>query len=190
MSIDSGKLRWPAGLACRIGDELVAALAPHCERVCIAGSLRRNKPDVGDIEILYVPRIGQIRRPGSLFTESGSLADELLECWLTTGVLDKRLNKNGHPAWGPLNKLARHTASGISVDLFATTSEHWFVSLVVRTGSAAMNIELAASGLRRGMKLHGYGVIERIATGEQIVPNSEQEVFELLGVPYREPHER
>jgi DNA polymerase/3'-5' exonuclease PolX len=190
MSMDSGKLRWPADLARRIGDELVAALKPCCEQACIAGSLRRNKAEVGDIEILYVPRIGQIRRPGALFTEPGSLADDLLEQWLAAGVLAKRLNKNGRPVWGPLNKLARHSSSGISVDFFATTPNRWFVSLVMRTGSAAMNAELAGSGLGRGMKLHAYGVIERLATGELIVPQSEQEVFELLGMPYREPHER
>jgi DNA polymerase/3'-5' exonuclease PolX len=40
------------------------------------------------------------------------------------------------------------------------------------------------------MKLHAYDVIERTATGEHIAPQSEQEVFELLGVPYRKPAER
>ncbi len=91
---------------------------------------------------------------------------------------------------GALNKLAKHTASGVSIDLFATTRERWFVSLVVRTGSAEMNTQLAASALRRGLQLHAYGVIERTKTGEQIVPQSEREVFELCGVPYREPRER
>jgi hypothetical protein len=136
MSMESGNLCWPTDLARRVGDELVAALEPSCERVCIAGSLRRNKPEVGDIEILYVPRIGQIRRPGALFTEPGSLADDLLEQWLVSGVLAKRLNKNGRPVWGPLNKLARHSSSGISVDFFATTPNRWFVSLVRVIGRA------------------------------------------------------
>jgi DNA polymerase/3'-5' exonuclease PolX len=136
VSIESAKARWPANFARRIGDELVEALTPRCEHVCIAGSLRRGKTKVGDIEILYVPRIGQVRTSGELFPKSGSLADELIEQWLTRGVLTKRPNKNGIPTWGALNKLAAHAASGISVYLFATTRERWFVSLVVRTGSA------------------------------------------------------
>jgi DNA polymerase/3'-5' exonuclease PolX len=105
-------------------------------------------------------------------------------------VLTRRPNKNGIPTWGALNKLATHVPSGISVDLFATTGERWFVSLVVRTGSAEMNTQLAASALRRGLQLHAYGVIERTASGEQIIPQSEREVFELCGVPYRKPQER
>jgi DNA polymerase/3'-5' exonuclease PolX len=186
------KPRWPADFARHIANELVEALRSRCEQVCIAGSLRRGKAEVGDIEILYVPRIGLIRKPGLLFADSGPMADELLEQWLTTGVLTKRPNKNGVTAWGPLNKLAKHVASGINVDLFATTREHWFVSLVVRTGSAEMNTQLAASALRQGLKLHvgANAAIERTATDEQIVPQSEREVFELCGVPYREPHER
>lgn len=71
-----------------------------------------------------------------------------------------------------------------------TTRNRCCVSLVVRTGSAEMNTQLAARALRRGLQLHAYGVIERTTTGEQIVPQSEREVFELCGVPYREPRER
>jgi DNA polymerase/3'-5' exonuclease PolX len=64
-------------------------------RVCIAGSLRRGRADFGDIEMLYVPRVGQMHSPGELFPRVGLLADELLEEWLTPGVLIKRPNKNG-----------------------------------------------------------------------------------------------
>ncbi len=184
------KIRWPATIARPIANELVAQLQARCEQICIAGSLRRRKAEVGDIEILYVPRIGQVRRPGELFPKSGSLADELIEQWLSNGVLTKRPNRNGGTTWGEQNKLAIHAVSRIGVDLFATTPERWFVSLVVRTGSAGMNTKLAASAQQRGLRLHAYGVIERTATSEQIVPQSEREVFELCGVSYREPGQR
>jgi DNA polymerase (family X) len=186
----TARQRWPAATARKTAEELVAGLAPRCERIEIAGSLRRGKDDVGDIEILYVPRIGQVHVPGELFPKSGALADELIEDWLARGVLTKRFNINGSAAWGALNKLAVHAGSGIPVDLFATTAERWFVSLVVRTGSREMNTTLAGSALRGGMQLHMYGVLEVRATGEQITPQSEREVFERLGVPYREPAKR
>ena len=69
-------------------------------------------------------------------------------------------------------------------------AERWFVSLVVRTGSKETNTTPAGSALRRGMQLHVYRVLENTKTGEQIIPQSEREVFEWLGVPYREPAER
>jgi DNA polymerase/3'-5' exonuclease PolX len=184
------KQHWPAAIAHRVAEELVAELAPRCERIEIAGSLRRGEADIGDIEILFVPCIGQVHVPGELFPLRGSLVDELLVQWLARGVLTKRFNINGSAAWGALNKLAVHDGSGIPVDLFATTAERWFVSLVARTGSKEMNTMLAGSALRRGMQLHMYGVLEVRATGEQIIPRSEREVFERLGVSYREPAER
>jgi DNA polymerase/3'-5' exonuclease PolX len=186
----SDKQRWPAAIARKVAEELIAELMPCCEQICVAGSLRRGKPDVGDIEILYVSRTGQVCVPGELFPKSGSLADELIEHWLAQGIITKRFNINGSAAWGTLNKLAVHASSGIPVDLFATTAERWFVSLVVRTGSKEMNTTLASSALQRGMQLHVYGVLENTKTGEQIIPQSEREVFERLGVPYREPTER
>jgi DNA polymerase/3'-5' exonuclease PolX len=89
---------------------------------------------------------------------------------------------------GSHNKLAVHAASGAPVDLFATTAEQWFVSLVVPTGSKDMNITLAASARKRGMQLEVYGLLD--VNGERIFPQSEPEVFEGLGVPYREPAQR
>jgi DNA polymerase/3'-5' exonuclease PolX len=186
----SDKARWPAAIARQVADELVEALTPRCEQICIAGSLRRGKPDVGDIEILYIEKRGQVHKPDWLFAQPGSLTDELLDLWLTKGVLTKRPNKNGIPAWGHWNKFAKHAVSGINIDFFATTRERWFVSLVVRTGSAQNNVQLADSALRRGIRLHAYGALEHLATGKQIVPQSEREVFELCGLPYREPAER
>ena len=187
----SNKPRFSAAIARKVADELAAELAPRCERIEIAGSLRRGKAEVGDIEILYIPKIGQVRMPGELFPQTGSLTDELLNQWLAQRVLAKRPNINGNAAWwGVQNKFAVHVASGIPVDLFATTAERWFGSLVIRTGSKEMNTTLANSALRRGMQLHSYGVLENARTGEQIIPQSEREVFERLGVPYREPAER
>ena len=118
----SHKQRCPAAIARNVADQLVAELTPRCERIETAGSLRRGKADVGDIEILFVPRIGQVRVPDKLFTLCGSLADELLEKWLARGVITKRFNINGSAAWGTLNKLAVHVSSGIPLDLFATTA--------------------------------------------------------------------
>ena len=87
---------------------------------------------------------------------------------LSDGLLDGSIS---YP-WGTLNKLAVHVGSDIAMDLFATTAERWFVSLVVRTGSKEMNTMLASSTLRRGMQLHMYWVLEVRATGEQIIPRS------------------
>jgi DNA polymerase/3'-5' exonuclease PolX len=182
--------KWPWEMAMPVAEEMVELLKPCCERISIAGSLRRFKRQVGDIEILFVPRMS--KRPDGLFDERiVSVADEVIEQLLKDGYFAKRPNKNGVFAWGGSNKLAIHTASGIPVDLFSTSQERWFVSLVIRTGSKETNLRLTtgANKLNRTLNAYGYGTTDR-KTGETTRATSEQHVFELCGVPYLEPKDR
>lgn len=52
----SDKQRWPLKEALIIAETLANVLELRCERILIAGSIRRRKPEVGDIELLYIPR--------------------------------------------------------------------------------------------------------------------------------------
>lgn len=56
----SDKPKFPAKLARSVGEKIVEALSPVCARIQIAGSLRRGKPLVGDVEIVYVPRFTEV----------------------------------------------------------------------------------------------------------------------------------
>jgi len=182
--------RWPRAAALAVAKELCDALAPACDRLVVAGSLRRRKATVGDVEILYVSK--REERPVDLFTTApASLADDVIDDLLRAGVLAKRLSKTGVPAWGPLNKLAIHTASGIPVDLFAATPESWWNYLVCRTGGAESNRRIASLAQRQGLRWNPYGVgFARLADGEIVAVGSEQAVFEAVGLRYEEPWER
>jgi DNA polymerase/3'-5' exonuclease PolX len=183
------KPRFAAAEARTVAERIVAALSPFCERIEIAGSLRRGKPTVGDVEILYVPKAED--RPDGLFgSKPASLADERIEQALADGAIVKRPSKAGIFTWGEKNKLAVHVASGIPVDFFGTTLENWWVSLVVRTGSAEMNLELTTTAQRQGRSLLAYGCGVRQPDGMVIAATSERAVFEMCGVAYREPHQR
>ena len=52
----SGKPKFDYTVAHVVASRIVEALEPGCERIAIAGSLRRCEKTVGDIEIVYVPR--------------------------------------------------------------------------------------------------------------------------------------
>ncbi len=186
------KAKWPLETGLAVGNALLERLRGHCKPDCcvIAGSLRRQKREVGDVEILYVPKIGLIQLPGEMFESEGSEADYAINGLLRAGKLAKRLNKDGHAAWGSLNKLAVHVATGMPVDFFATTWDNWFVSLVIRTGPKELNVALIESARKRGLQLHAYGVFSQIRTGEPVFPRSEREVFDLAGLNYLTPEER
>lgn len=191
MSDESTRQKWPASLASAIAARLITMLRPLCEPECctFAGSLRRGREEVGDLEILYVPKIGPIRRPGEMFESQGSLADHYLDQRLFD-QLHKRLNKNGHATWGQRNKYAVHRATGLPIDFFATSWDCWFVALVIRTGPKESNLRLIEGARRQGLQLHAYGAFTDLKTGTERCPTSEREVFELCGLPYLEPAQR
>lgn len=183
--------RFPLSEALDVARFIQAALENFCERIQIVGSIRRQKPDVGDIELLYIPKLVRAPDPNDMFgTIDLDLANQRIDYLLADGTLSKRPNINGVFAWGQQNKLAIHNASGIPVDLFATTPEKWFVALVIRTGGKETNLKLTTGAHRCGRKLHAYGSGFTDRDGNELQCRSEQDVFEFAGQPYLEPEDR
>jgi DNA polymerase/3'-5' exonuclease PolX len=183
------KTKFPHAEALAVAEELQALLAPACHRIAIAGSLRRLKPEVGDIELLFIPRRSE--RPDGLFdTKIVDVCGEVVEWLLAKGILAKRPNVNGAFTWGERNKLAIHVPSGIPVDLFGTSEENWWVSLVIRTGSKETNLALTTGANKQGASLMAYGCGVKWSDDTITPATSEQHVFEMCQVPYKEPPQR
>lgn len=188
----NGKKRFPRRDALAVAAELCRQLSPVTVdgylKVC--GSLRRGKAEVGDIEIVFVPRTAE-RPIDLLYSARVDLAADAISDLVSSGVLAQRPNVNGIYAWGPQNKLAIHVASGVPVDFFSTTAERWPVTCVIRTGPKELNLRLIQSAAKRGLRLHAYGQgFTDTRTGEEIIPKTEREVFEIAGVPYLEAEQR
>ncbi len=171
-----------------IAETLREALSPHCERIIIAGSIRREKPHVGDIELLYIPRF-ETRQIDLISEGQVNVTDECIARLLACGQLAKRTNVNGSEMWGAKNKLAVHVPTGIPVDLFATDATCWHNYLVCRTGPAESNTRIATEAKRRGWKWNPYG--DGFTTPNGFIHcGTESYVFEAVGLPYLEPWER
>ena len=183
------KVRFPRTEALEVARELCAALKPACERIIVAGSLRRKKPSVGDVEILFVPRF-EMRMADMFEKVRVSVADEVISTLVSNGRLSTRPSKLGSVSWGPKNKLARHHG-GIPVDLFTATDENWWNYLVCRTGPADSNARIARHAQDRGYKWNPYGSgFTRLSDGVVIPMESERAVFDFVRLPYREPADR
>jgi len=185
------KPRFPRAVGELVAAELIAALGPACDRIIAAGSLRRGKPDIGDVEIVYVSRRDLQPDLDDIFASPRlvNLA-EIRIAWLERdGVLDRRLNARGSETFTPKNKLMRHRATGLPVDLFATDAECWFNYLVCRTGPGESNIRIAAAAQRMGWQWNPYGAGFSRA-GEVREMASERDVFAFVGLPYAEPEAR
>ena len=162
-----------------IAERIKRDLAPHCERIEIAGSVRRRKPDVGDIEIVCIPRqsadfdlfgAGRPIRDGGFITACNQIGKIRKGC-LRTGK---------YMQFG--------TAEGIDVDLFTARPENWGLILAIRTGSAGFSHEVLA----RGWVWSGYHSVDGMLTrgGKQIPTPEEADLFRLAGVEWIKPQER
>lgn len=155
--------------ALKIAEKIKAQLAPHCERIEIAGSIRRKKPEVGDIEIVAIPKPYDI----GLF-ESG--ISPIVNQWKKVkGEL-------------PCKYTQRILPEGIKLDLFFAEPDNWGNIFAIRTGSAPYShLELASRWSSMGYKSDGGYLFK---DGERIAVREEEDLFKLLRIPFVEPEQR
>jgi DNA polymerase (family X) len=152
-------------VAMELAEELTGRLAavPGCERCTYAGSLRRMRDTIGDIDILAISQA-----PQALMTALTGLPH-------TERVV----------ASGP-TKTSIVTSSGLQVDLRVVPPASWGAALQYFTGSRAHNIRTREIAVHQKLKLSEYGLFD-VATGEKIVSATEEEVYERLGLPWIPP---
>ncbi|WBP85631.1 helix-hairpin-helix domain-containing protein [Kitasatospora cathayae] len=133
-------------VATELAEQLVAALSavPGCTRCAYAGSLRRMRETVGDIDVLATA------------DDSAPLMAALTELPYVAEVIGS----------GP-TKTSVRTTQGIQVDLRVVPEEDWGAALVYFTGSKAHNIKLRTMAVRAGLKLSEYGLFEVDGTAKK-----------------------
>lgn len=123
------KTKIPLKQAQALAEKIIKELSPACARIEVAGSVRRKKPEVGDIEIVCIPEM-QL----DLFGDpSGSILDIHLEQLAEAGRILKSEgeNKRWGPKWKSFHPAARPE---LKVDLFITTAPEWGYTFTIRTG--------------------------------------------------------
>ena len=164
----------------QVADELMRLFTPWCERIEVAGSIRRKQPDVKDIELLCVSKVWSSPDLFGGLSTSGYELDFNLDELVSDGlVLKKRQSKAGLQSYGEQNKLLTHVPSGIPVDVFSSSTKNWGMSLVVRTGPKNFNIRMMARFKELGMGEHAYGGVTD-QYGNEIECPDEETVFRLL----------
>lgn len=171
-----------------IAQLLVEALRPSCARIEIAGSIRRCKPDVKDIEIVYISERGVIQT-GTLFPVEGPLMETAIEDLVASNVLvwDTQVKRAG-----PKYQRLVHRASEMVVELFAATPENWGYILALRTGPADFNQALVSAPWQGGVKpLHiAFADGTVYAHGVPLALPEERDFFHALRLPWIAPERR
>lgn len=180
---------------------LLEVLRPHCERAEIAGSIRRCKTWINDIEICCVPKTVKVTAPkvtreADLFeVEQAVDQTELFRVpgfvntvhdWQLKSVeYGHQIKPFGDPWKGRYIKF--NLPSGVQVDLFITTPEQWGYIFFIRTGSADFTTMLKTRGAQLGIRgVDGWPV----RNGITLHFREESEWFEAIGMRTPPPSER
>jgi DNA polymerase (family 10) len=138
---------------------------PSTVRAEVAGSLRRQKETIGDLDLVAAS------------TDQEALAEAFAQAPFVDEVL----------AHGP--KKVFVMSGGVEVDLRIVEPEAFGSLLHHSTGGQAHNVALRERAVKMGINISEYG-LARAGTGDYEPVATEEEVYERLGLPYIPPELR
>jgi DNA polymerase (family 10) len=158
--------RFPLPVASQYGEALLVWLkqAPEVAQAEIAGSYRRRKDTVGDLDILVTAKA----------------ADPVVHRFIEYPEVEEIL------AQGPTRAAIRLRA-GLQIDLRVLEADSFGAGLYYFTGSKAHNIAVRQLARRRGLKVNEYGVWR---SGTRVAGRTEREVARAVGLPLIPPELR
>lgn len=182
----------------RVAREVSRLMQPFCERLDIAGSIRRCAPEVKDIEIVCIPRMREAKPDGFLF-QGQVLVNELHEQlagsslirWIKPGTPDIvrwPIRADGKYWRGLIPQGTFGAREDIKLDVFLARPENYGVILVVRTGSADFSRELVTFA-RDHTEYRVDGGMLKLQGGDVPCPD-ERVLFDALGLRWIDPTER
>jgi DNA polymerase (family 10) len=159
--------RIPLGKALPFAQELTAYLkqAEGVEKVEIAGSLRRMRPTVGDIDILAAAK------------DSSQAIDAFVKRKDVTNIR----GSGG-------TKASVEFSNGLQAQLWVHPPDHWGTALLYATGSKDHSVRLREYALKKGFSLSEHSL--KREDGSEVFCKTEQEVYKTLGLPYIPPELR
>jgi DNA polymerase (family 10) len=153
----------------RVADELIEYLRaiPGVESVTPAGSLRRGRETIGDLDLLA----------------TGPGAPGALEKFTAHPKAHEILGKGSNKA------SIKFGLEGLQVDLRALSSDSYGAALLYFTGSKEHNVALRSRAQKRGLTLNEYGLAS-VDGGQRVASATEEEIYAALGLDWIPPEMR
>jgi len=136
------------------------------KRLSLAGSLRRRKETIGDLDILA----------------ASDKPLEVMEFFVNYNDVDRVLMKGSTKSSVILN-------DQIQVDLRVVEEKSYGAALQYFTGSKEHNVKMRSLAIKKGLKLNEYGLFKK-KNNEYIIGKNENEIYKKLGLSYIEPELR
>jgi DNA polymerase (family 10) len=152
-------------VALDVAEAMLAELTAlkQVRRAALAGSLRRMRETIGDVDLLVAS------------TDPGPVMEAFVALPSVTRVLARGDTKS-----------SILTDTGLQVDLRVVAPGVWGAAMIYFTGSKAHNVRIREMAVREGLKLNEYGLFDA-KSGELLAAETEEQVYERLGLPYIAP---
>lgn len=182
----TASMRLPLAQAERLARKIRDELAPWCSQIEIAGSIRRRRPDCGDIDLVVLPgcaaHVGRITERCGRHAQLVKDGEQYKVYRLANGFqLDLWFAHDGEVTQEDLLERPRETAPG-----------NFGVLLLARTGSARFNVWFAQECHRKGYHFNPHRGIQALPDkGSRVIAATEEmDLFEALGIHYIKPEDR
>jgi len=136
------------------------------KRLSLAGSLRRRKDTIGDIDILV----------------SSDFPDQVMDFFVNYPDVQRVLLKGSTKTSVVLN-------DNLQVDLRVVEDKSFGAALQYFTGSKEHNVKMRSIAIKKGFKLNEYGLFDK-ESERYVVGKNEEEIYQMLGLDYIEPEMR
>jgi len=159
--------RFEAKEARKLAENVVFELAELCQKIEIAGSLRRGRSDVGDVEIVA-------------WAHNAPTLLARLDVMVATGKIKKSIYSDGRTRWGA--KYRGLSVDGLRIEIFLADQHNWGYVYWLRTGPGDANQYV----MQQLIYQHApYGPQEGYwwAAKQKISVPDEGTLFKLLGIP-------
>lgn len=165
------KKRMPLSVAQSIGKELLTQITPlkGVKKALLAGSLRRKKDTVGDIDIVLSAEQKNRKR----------IMNNIIRLPIVKKVL----------AAGETKVSLLLEKEEVQVDIRMVNEDSFGAALFYFTGSKEYNIQFRTLAHQRNWKMNEYGVFDE-HTGKKLAGKTEEEIFNLFQIPWLEPEKR
>ncbi len=163
-----GRERLPIGTVLPVANEIIDYLKDHApvRNISLAGSLRRWKETIKDIDILVTA--DSSKKVMDVFVRMPGVADTVSK--------------------GP-TKSSVVLSDGISVDLRVVEKDSYGAAMQYFTGSKEHNIKMRERAGKKGLKINEYGIFQE-KNGKKLGGKREEEIYTVLGMDYIEPEMR
>lgn len=164
------KKRFPLAEASRIARAVLREInkIPHVQKASIAGSIRRKKETIGDIDIIVLAAQKNHRAIIRHFISLPGIA---------------------HVIAAGATKASVQLQRGIQADIRVVEKSQYGSALFYFTGSREHNIRLRTIARKHGWRMNEYGVFDS-RTGKRLAGETEESIYQLFGLSYIPPEQR